>query len=148
MLLVFPARSVTGSFATMQPGTFPTFDGHRTTYQCLHPGCHRRLLDADASHKHAIAVHASWLQTLPLHAHYCQEVLGSPATWEAGYVTIAPDGSLGDGSAMRPLDNYQTFHVIMYDEAVAPAMASPPPRTPPGCFDQLNESWRPSGAAC
>ena len=129
----------------MQPGTFPTFDGHRMTYQCLHPGCHRRLLDADASHKHAISFHASWLQTLPLHAHYCQEVLGSPATWESGYVTIGPDGSLGDGSAMRPLDNTQTFHIIVYDEATAPA---PSARTAPECLDQLDESWRPSGAVC
>ena len=140
---------------TMQPGTFPSFDGHRTTYQCLHPGCHRRLVDADASHKHAISTHASWLQTLPLHAHYCQEVLGTPAAWEAGYVTIAPDGSLGDGSAMRPLDNHQTFHVIVYGETSRTSPppppvvdASPPARTAPGCFDQLNESWRPSGAVC
>ena len=129
----------------MADATFPTFDGHKMTYKCLHPGCHYRLIDADASHKHAITFHASWLQTLPLHAHYCQEVLGSPATWESGYVTIGPDGAIGDGSAMRPLDHTQTFHVIVYDEATAPAKAAPPAPAAPECLDPLEESWRPSG---
>ena len=129
----------------MADATFPTFDGHKMTYKCLHPGCHYRLIDADASHKHAITFHASWLQTLPLHAHYCQEVLGSPATWESGYVTIGPDGAIGDGSAMRPLDHPQTFHVIVYDEATAPAKAAPPAPAAPECLDPLEESWRPSG---
>ena len=131
---------------------FPTFDGHRTTYRCLYPGCHSRLVDTDASHKHAISAHARWLETLPLHGHYCQELLGTPDTWEAGYVTIAPDGSIGDGSAMRPLDSHLTFHVIVYGEGsllAAPAVtASPPTHASLGCFDQLNESWRPSGAVC
>ena len=129
----------------MADATFPTFDGHKMTYKCLHPGCHYRLIDADASHKHAITFHASWLQTLPLHAHYCQEVLGSPATWESGYVTIGPDGAIGDGSAMRPLDHTQTFHVIVYDEATAPAKAAPPAPAAAECLDPLEESWRPSG---
>lgn len=120
---------------------FPTFDGHKMTYKCLHPGCHHRLIDADASHKHAITFHASWLQTLPLHASYCQEVLGSPATWESGYVTIGPDGAIGDGSAMRPLDHTQTFHVIVYGEENKP----PPAPAAPECLDPLEESWRPSG---
>ena len=90
--------------------------------ECSHPGCGLRFLDRQKARAHACHAHDPWF--LKREDSWC--FADVPAV--DGFVTVGPDGSIGDGSPMRPF-HYGVPMLEMHADADAASSSAQQPGT-------------------